>query len=173
MALLVLAIVLVAVNGVKGMYPIKYKQQVQLWAKEYDVDPYLVYAFMRTESSFNPNAESGAGARGLMQMTEDTFAWVKSKIAQNEDLKFDDLFNPDVSIRFGTYLIAISLNRYGGDISTAAAAYHSGWGTVDKLLKDDEYTSDGKVLTKFPYRNMSHYVFKINKAYKRYVSIYS
>lgn len=154
-------------------YPTKYENYVQQYAEEYDVDPMLVYAVIKTESSFDPNAESNAGARGLMQMTKDTFEWLKEKIAPEEPLTFDDLYEPDTSIRFGTYLLSISLQRYGDDISTAAAAYHSGWGTVDNLLAEGGYSDGGVVLTVFPYNNMSHYVNKINDNYEQYTKLYT
>ena len=63
------------------LYPRKYSQQVEQWAAEYELDPLLVYAFIRTESGFDPAATSSVEARGLMQMTEETFIWLRSKIA--------------------------------------------------------------------------------------------
>jgi soluble lytic murein transglycosylase len=108
-----------------------------------------------------------------MQMTEDTFDWVKSRIAADEPLIYADLYEPEASIRFGTYYMAICLERYAGDVSTAAAAYHSGWGTVDGLLKDSAYTDDGAVLTVFPYNQMNHYVGKINRNYQKYLELYA
>ena len=73
---------------------------------------------------------------------------------------------------FGTYLLAVCLARYGGDLSTAAAAYHSGIGQVDALLEDARYSSDGQTLFSFPYRQMNHYVNKVNASYQRYCSLY-
>ena len=85
------------------------------------MDPLLIYTFVRTESSFDPAAVSSMGARGLMQMTEDTFEWIKSKIAPDEPLTFDDLFDPACAVRFGAYYLRLCLDRYGGDVATAAA----------------------------------------------------
>ena len=51
-----------------------------------------------------------------------------------EEVSFGDLYDPDVSFRFGCDYLQLCLVRYKGDISTAAAAYHSVWGTVDALL---------------------------------------
>ena len=93
-----------------------------------------------------------------MQMTEETFIWLRSKIAPDEDLTFDELYDPDVSIRFGCYYIHLCMERYSGDVATAAAAYHSGWGTVDNLLRMEEHSSDGQTLKGFPYNQMHHYV---------------
>ena len=57
-------------------------------------------------------------------------------------------------------------------MATAAAAYHSGWGTVDSLLHHEDYTGDGKTLPSFPYSRMNHYVEKILRCYKRYTELY-
>ena len=51
---------------------------MEQWAAEYELDPLLVYAFIRTESGFDPAATSSVEARGLMQMTEETFIWLRS-----------------------------------------------------------------------------------------------
>lgn len=153
-------------------HPLKYTEEVERWSAEYGLDPLLLYAVIFTESGFKPAAESSAGARGLMQMTQDTFDWVKTKIAPTEELTFEHLYEPDVSVRFGAAFFSMCLERYGGDVSTAAAAYHSGMGTVDELLLVDKYTDDGVSLNEFPHRNMNHYVNKINNNYDKYRELY-
>ena len=140
------------------LYPRKYNDLVEQYAAEYDLDPLLVYSFIRTESGFDPGATSSVDARGLMQMTEETFLWL--------------LYDPDVSIRFGCYYLHLCLVRYNGDISTAAAAYHSGWGTVDALLQKEEHSEDGLTLSGFPYNQMHHYVEKITACYAKYTELY-
>lgn len=154
------------------LYPQKYDSAVEYWAEEYGLDPLLLYAFIRTESGFDPQAESNVGARGLMQITEETFLWIKSKIAAEEDLTFDDLYSPDVNVRFGAYYVAQCLARYEGDVATAAAAYHSGWGTVDRLLINTAYSSSGRTLDVFPYTQMQNYVIKIDRHYQTYQKLY-
>lgn len=157
----------------RAFYPRLYSETVQEYAARYGVDENIVYAVIRTESGFRPRAESDAGARGLMQITEETFSWIKSKIAPGEELTFNDLFDPAVNIRFGAYYLSVCLARYDGDLSTAAAAYHSGMGTVDGLLAQQQYSADGRRLNVFPYRQMSRYVEKINKHYQRYLALYA
>ena len=175
--LLALGILLVAVffrsRIARAQYPCRYADAVTRYAELYDLDPLVLYAFIRTESNFNPNAQSDAGARGLMQITEVTFDWIKLKIAPDEALTFDDLFDPETNIRFGSYFVAYCLQRYGGDLATAAAAYHSGVGTVDGLLADPACSPDGQTLTHYPYPQMRRYVHKITTAYQRYQEIYS
>lgn len=155
------------------LYPRRYAEYVDYFAEKYDLDPLLLYSFIRTESNFLPNARSDAGAHGLMQITEETFDWIKSNIAPTEALTFASLDDPETSIRFGSYFVSYCLERYGGDIPTAAAAYHSGWGTVDALLEDERYTADGTTLTVFPYPNMRTYVHKITAAYDSYRRLYA
>lgn len=154
-------------------YPMKYQEYVTYYAGKYSIDPLMLYSFIRTESNFNPKAESNAGARGLMQITEVTFDWIKSKIAPTEDLTFDSLYDPETNIRFGCYFVSYCLLRYQDDLATAAAAYHSGWGTVDELLAQPEYSADGKTLDHYPYPQMRQYVKKITESYQRYQEIYS
>lgn len=157
----------------KAFYPINYESDVEFYAREYGVDRLLVYTVIRTESGFDPSAVSEVEARGLMQITQETFEWLKSKIAPHEDVTFDDLFDPQVNIRFGVYYLSLCLNRYNGDVRTALAAYHSGWTTVDNLLRQEEYAPDGDVLKTFPYPQMNRYVVKIEKNYLKYQELYN
>lgn len=177
--LLVLAALCCAVLAVAGKrlaqmaYPLKYEEYVTYYADKYGIDPLILYAFIRTESGFDPNAESDAGARGLTQITEETFLWIQSNIAPEEPLTFEDLYDPETSIRFGSYFIRYCLLRYHEDLPTAAAAYHSGWGTVDALLEQEQYSRDGKTLTEYPYPQMKRYVEKITASYARYQKLYA
>lgn len=160
----------------KGMerllYPCYYDTLVERWAGEYQLDPLLVYSFVRTESGFDPSATSSVDARGLMQMTEETFLWLRGKLGLAGQVEFADLYDPDVGIRFGCYYLHLCMQRYHNDVATAAAAYHSGWGTVDSLLRSAEHSADGQTLTAFPYRQMNHYVQKITDCYDTYLRLY-
>lgn len=156
----------------RAAYPQKYTELVEQYAEENALPANLIYAMIRTESGFRPNVESHVGARGLMQITEETFDWIKMKLAPEESIVFTDLDDPAVNIRFGSYLLAACMQRYNGDISTACAAYHSGMGLVDELLQDAAYSLDGVTLHTFPYAQMNNYVNKINQNYTRYNTLY-
>ena len=144
-------------------------ESVEKYAEEFNIDKYLLLSFIRTESGFDKYAKSSADAIGLTQITEETFAWLKLKMCPKEDIVFEDLYNPDTSIRFGAYYLSRCMERYNNHIDTAAAAYHSGWGTVDRLLSE----SGQEYLTEFPYTQMNNYVYKINKAYSNYTLLYN
>lgn len=155
----------------KKSFPLTYSEYVSKYAEEYGVDEYLIYAVIKTESGFNPDAVSNVQARGLMQITEETFAWIKLMIEPYGETTFDAMFDPETNIKYGVYYISRCIGRYG-DIETAIAAYHSGWGTVDSLLLDEKYSTDGACLHTFPYRQMNNYVYKVTGSYEKYKAIY-
>lgn len=176
LALLVLAGVLLFTFGHRQIeeweYPRKYEEYVTYYSDKYGIDPLILYTFIRTESNFDPGASSSVDARGLMQITEQTFEWIKSNIAPTEDLTFEDMYDPETNIRFGCYFVSYCLLRYDDDIATAAAAYHNGWGTVDELLENSKYSANGVTLTSYPYPKMRQYVYKITRAYDAYCRLY-
>ena len=57
-------------------YPMEYEAEVRRACEKYDLDPCLVFAVIRTESFFTPDAVSGAGAQGLMQIMPETGEWI-------------------------------------------------------------------------------------------------
>ena len=63
-----------------ALYPIKYEEIVLTNATEYGVDPFLIYAIIKVESSFNETAVSNKDARGLMQIMPTTAAWIAKKL---------------------------------------------------------------------------------------------
>ncbi|MCD7774803.1 MAG: lytic transglycosylase domain-containing protein [Clostridiales bacterium] len=152
------------------LYPKTYSEYVEKYAAEYDVSETLLYAVIRTESGFDPESVSSAGARGLTQITEDTFEWLLTKTG--DDFTFDDLFNPEVSIKYGAYFLSILANEYTVT-ETAVAAYHAGMGNVSSWLANSEYSEDGITLKVIPISDTDHYVNKVMSAIEKYEQIYS
>lgn len=152
-----------------SVYPKKYTEYVEKYAAEYAIDETFLYAVIKTESGFDPDAVSSANARGLTQITEDTFDWLKTKTGEN--YTFDDLFTPEISIKYGAFFLSILMEEYG-DRQTAAAAYHAGMSRVSSWLNDAQYSDDGVHLKNIPISDTAHYVNKIAKAYSIYTNIY-
>ncbi|MEG2596921.1 MAG: dephospho-CoA kinase, partial [Oscillospiraceae bacterium] len=131
------AIILAAIFAISGiyrliftcMYPQKYANFVIPYANEYEVDPNLVYAVIKCESSFRPNVVSKAQARGLMQITEEAYNWAKSKMGETEIHQYDDLFDPELNIKYGTFILSMLLQEFDSS-ENALSAYHAGWGNV-------------------------------------------
>ena len=151
------------------LYPKEYSEYVKKYAAEYEIDDYLLYSVMRTESGFDPAAVSSVGARGLTQITEDTFDWLLTKTG--EDYTFDDLFIPEVSIKYGALFLSILQNEYA-ITETVLAAYHAGMGNVSSWLDDSRYSSDGQHLESTPISDTNHYISKVMSAMDKYNEIY-
>ena len=147
-------------------YPIKYTELVDEYSYQYDVEENLIDAVIKTESGFRNDAESEVGARGLMQMTEETFDWLCTKTG--DTYTFDDLYRPEVSIKYGTLLLSLLLEEFQGDTDTALAAYHAGRASVHSWLKNREWSKDGVTLTTIPKADTEHYVDKVNSAIRIY-----
>lgn len=155
--------------ALQTVYPLKYSELVEKYSAEYNLDEAFVYAVIETESGFNKDAVSEVGARGLMQIMPDTFKWLKSKTG--EKLPDDALFEPEVSIRYGCFLLRYLLDEFENE-KTALAAYHAGIGRVKKWLKDPEYSDDGKTVARIPYETTKNYTDKVMKTYHRYIKLY-
>ncbi len=155
---------------IAATHPIKYSEYIDIYAKQNDIDKYLVYAVIKTESSYNPDAVSNVGARGLMQIMEDTFDWIKFRL-DDDDTSYSDMFDPETNIRYGCYLLGFLYEEFG-NIECTMAAYHAGRGNVNKWLQDSRYSSDGIHLDEIPISDTAHYVDKIKKAMDIYIRLY-
>lgn len=100
-------------NGLRGL--------IDEAARRYGLDPALVAGVIQTESGFNPRAQSGAGAKGLMQLMD----------ATARGLGVSDPFDPVQNVMGGARLLRQLLDRYG-DVRLALAAYNAGPGAVDR-----------------------------------------
>lgn len=150
------------------LYPMKYQQQVDRAAETYNLEKSLIYAVIRTESHFDPEAESHVGAVGLMQLMPESFEWLQG--LRGQELDMSELNNPDVNIDYGCYLLRYFYDYYGSE-ETAVAAYNAGF-VVGDWLKDPNYSSDGKSLDAIPYGETERYVEKVMKAKKMYKKLY-
>ena len=153
----------------KFLYPVKYEKQVFEASKEFDVPPELVFAVIRTESSFRPEAVSHMDAHGLMQITYDTFQWAKEKLHGKET--YDDIFSPDVNIRYGTFILSYLIEDFESE-QVALAAYNAGRGNVKKWLADEEFSHDGETLHHIPFKETREYVVKVEKSKDAYIKLY-
>lgn len=140
-------------------YPRPYHSAVSREAKENDLPESLVYAIMKAESGFDPEAESPAGAYGLMQITGITFEWLQGKFG--ETLPTDALLEPETNIRYGCRCLRLLLDKFEGVPETAVAAYNAGMGNVAEWLSDSTYSPDGRTLSAIPFPETEAYVEKV------------
>ena len=166
-------VVLLAVCAVLTIYivseymslPLEYTEYAEKYSREYDIPLPLLYAVIKTESGFKPDATSHAGACGLMQLMPMTYEEIAERLGEQPDIT--RIYEPEQNIRYGTLYLAY-LYRDFGDWYTALAAYNAGIGRVSGWLDDRRYSSDGSSLQEIPVSETKNYVEKIKKLEKKY-----
>lgn len=140
---------------------------IDQYAKEFQVEPAMISAIIARESHYDPYAESRVGARGLMQLMEDTGRWVANKLGV-KGYSYEHLFDADLNIRFGTWYLSYLSDHLRGDPVMVAAAYHAGMNNVN--LWALKYADDERTLTvdQIPMQDTKDYVKKVMNAYALY-----
>jgi soluble lytic murein transglycosylase len=95
-----------------------------------NISPLLLLSIIRQESSFEGFIDSGAGARGLMQIMPATGEQLAAELAWPEDYTVEDLYRPYVSMRFGANYLKKQRNLFEGDLFAMLAAYNGGPGNT-------------------------------------------
>ncbi len=151
------------------VYKLEYTEYVRKYANEYNVDEYLIYAIIKAESNFEPNAESHRGAKGLMQLMYSTAEDIAKRI--NVNLNEDNILEPDININLGTKYISMLIQKYN-NINLALAAYNAGSGNVDGWIEKGTLKADGSDIENVPFTETNNYVRKILRDYEIYKDIY-
>lgn len=146
-------------NDIERRFPMAFKDLVLNFSDENEIDPAWVYAIVRRESSFDREAVSPVGARGLMQVMPDTAnylinqspSWRKKRITPNR------LFIPEENIQLGTRYMKELLNRTSDNWVIATAAYNAGINRVIEWLPEQPMDFDIWVET-VPYQETRDYV---------------
>ncbi len=113
----------------RARYPLEYEHIVRTHARNHGLDPAFVAAVVYVESRFDPNAESAAGAIGLMQLLPDTAKGIALRTG-GKRFVVADLRDPEINVRYGTWYLEHLRDRYD-DMELGLAAYHAGQGNVD------------------------------------------
>jgi soluble lytic murein transglycosylase len=115
-------------------YPLGYEQIVRGHARNYRLDPALLAAVIYQESKFRPSVRSHSGAIGLMQLQPSTAHGIAIRTGGTR-FRVDDLYEPELNVRYGAWYLRHLLDRYG-DEKTALAAYNAGQKNVDEWRRE-------------------------------------
>ena len=157
----------------RASHPLYYEDLILRDAKENQLDPALVSAVILCESSFHPDAVSRLGARGLMQIMEETAEWIAHRLGEDgQTYSYDLLFDPETSIRYGTWYLGYLSRRFDADPKKIICAYHAGQGNVDNWLHNRQYSADGISLDVIPKMDTLQYYNRVSDAIRVYKQYY-
>lgn len=149
------------------LFPVKYGTYIQESAHRHDVDEYLICAVIRSESNWNPDAHSSAGAQGLMQLMPTTAQeLVDLGIVDGSQFDSSDLYDPQTNIEYGTAYLAYLEQQLQND-DEVIAAYNAGIGPVSQWR-----STDGDVGLKIDYAETAAYLVRVRESRERYRELY-
>ena len=155
------------------LYPRVYWPVIQKVSKETGVDPYLLLAVAKQESTFRARIQSTAGAVGVMQLMPSTARWMAEITKEITIEEVNDLHSPRNSIRIGAYYLRRLKDNTKGDIVEALAAYNGGPGNVAKWQKRFPNLKADEFIESIPFDETRHYVKRVLGYYAAYHSIYA
>lgn len=143
-----------AVRNAALSHPTPYLDSTLGHSRNVGIDPAWAYGIMRQESRFQPSAQSGAGAGGLMQIIPST----ANHIARSMGESVGSMTHSDTNIRYGTWFLNDLANKSGGQIAVATAGYNAGLGAARKWLPTHGSIHADQYVEAIPYVETRAYV---------------
>ncbi len=153
----------------KLAYPRPFLPHVRRWAEERALDPFWIWAVMRVESNFDPEAVSWANAIGLMQIILPTAKFL-SRGTEHEPTR-DNLMRPEVAVELGTKYLERLLGRHKV-LPLASAGYNAGGGAVAKWRRQFGDVEVDEFVERIPYREAHLYAKSVTQTWARYRWLY-
>ena len=152
-------------------WPRPFVDTVSEAVREFEFDAALVYAIMREESRFRPLVQSAAGARGLMQLVTPTAQRIAKSLGV-DPFEPENLYDPEVNVRFGTYYLKKLTEQFQGSRQLAVAAYNAG----PEVVSTWEARAGAEPLDRFvdsvPYDETRRYLRRVLRSYRVYRALY-
>lgn len=164
-----LALIMAIIALALSFFPLHHTGIIEAAAAEHGISASLLAAMVKTESGWDEKALSRKGAKGLLQLTDDTFIWLIEKRDDGESAA--RIYDPGVNIDYGAYYIAYLYDRYK-DEKTALAAYNAGPSRVDGWLLEKNLSDDGKKLDRAPFPETAEYIKRVTLYKRVYEELY-
>lgn len=155
-----------------GDYPVPFRDSIVAAVRGRTVDPRLLLSIMRQESSFKPTAKSGAGARGLLQLTMDAAARFSPRVGLSA-VSEGDLYRPEVSIKVGAEYLDELAKMFPGLPEAVAASYNGGEDNVERWVRRAGQKDPGVFSSEVGFTESKDYVFKVLSNYRAYKLLYN
>ncbi|MCI0670030.1 MAG: transglycosylase SLT domain-containing protein [Myxococcaceae bacterium] len=152
-------------------YPLAFRDMVMKHCDTAGVDPDLLQALMREESALDPKALSWAGAMGLTQLMPVTARGVASQLKLRR-LGTEDLLQPELNIRLGSWYLGSLLRRFAGEKAFALASYNAGAGAVKRWRAESPEQPLDAWVEEIPIAETRGYVKRVLRSYNTYQLLY-
>lgn len=161
------AVIYLAVLGIKILFPVKYNETAEKYAKVNNLEINLVYGIINAESRFDSDVVSNKGAEGLMQIKKDTALWCIEKMGESgTEINLKD---PETNIKIGTWYFAFLKNELGSE-ELAIIAYNAGISNVNKWIKEGIIDNNVTNPDNIPFEETKKYIKKV-QIYKKVYEI--
>jgi len=151
--------------------PLHHEDVIRQQSAAKGLDPALVAGVIYAESKFSDRV-SPAGAVGYMQITPATAQFIAHRSGGTQ-FRTSDLDTPQVNIAYGTYYLRYLLDRYGGNVALALAAYNAGEGNVDRWISEARQKGQPLTISAIPYGETRAYVKRVLDASQEYRDNYA
>lgn len=155
----------------KLIYPLGFVGLVEPESRQRALDPLLLTALIRKESTFNPDATSFAAARGLTQFIPGTARDVAAALGLTT-FQLDDLYHPDVAVKFGAHYLAGLLARFDNNAYLSLAGYNGGPGNVARWARGGAADDVDRFVDQIDLSETSDFVKSVITNYTLYRAIY-
>jgi len=153
-------------------FPLPYRAELERFAKQNGLDPFLVAALIRQESEFNPKAVSRMNARGLTQILPGTGKELSRKL-KVKAYGTASLFLPAVNLQLGTFYLKTIVDNLGGRWEAALAAYNAGPSRARAWSSWGEFREPAEFIETVPFSETRNYIQTVLRNADTYRRIYS
>ncbi len=141
----------------KLAFPMPYRDDMERYAKQNGLDPFLMAALIRQESEFNPKAVSRSNARGLTQILPGTGRELSRRL-KVKAYTTARLFQPVVNLELGSFYLKSIVDSLGGHFEAALAAYNAGPSRARSWLSWGEFREPAEFIETVPFSETRAYI---------------
>jgi soluble lytic murein transglycosylase-like protein len=140
-------------------YPLEYQEPIRTWATMNRLPSYLIFGIIRQESAFDANAQSWAGARGLMQLMPATARELAHK--NGLDYSHEKLSDPAFNVRLGTTYLRQVFSMFDDNLELSLAGYNGGPYRIRRLWQESQGSEIDRFLEGLDLEESKTYVKRI------------